>query len=151
MSNVEQAADFLWMLKEEHRNIVLDCAEPKTYAKGDWLIKTDEPANHFYLIQSGHVALDVDLPNQDPKRILTLSKGDILGWSWMVPPYKWQFSAQAQEEVTALKINALCIRGKCDENHEFGYNLMSTLMRMMAERITATRMQLLDIYGQATE
>ena len=148
MTTRAQAKRFLWMLSDEHSDKVMDCATEKTFKSGDWIIKTDDEAKSFFLILSGHVALDIDLPNEGPKRIITLSQGDLLGLSWMVAPFKWQFSGQAQEDVEALEVDAVKIRQLCESNHEFGYQLMSNMLRMMGERITATRMQLLDIYGK---
>ncbi len=78
---------------------------------------------------------------------MTLEDGDILGWSWLFPPYVWQYDAVAVERTRAVQFDGACLRGKCEENTALGYDLMKRFAEVFAKRLEATRMQILDVYG----
>ena len=73
--------------------------------------------------------------------------GDVLGWSWMVPPYKHMSDARALNEVRAISLDALCMRNKSETNPELGYQMFKHFVPHMVSRFRALRMQLLDVYG----
>jgi hypothetical protein len=79
--------------------------------------------------------------------IETIGEGEVLGWSWLFPPYRWQFDAQAVGLVRAIAFDGRCLRGKCEEDHDLGYWLMQRFAQVMSQRLQATRLQLLDLYG----
>ncbi len=79
--------------------------------------------------------------------ISTLGEGAVVGWSWLFPPHRWSFDARALEQVRAVAFDGGCLRGKCDADHELGYELMRRFAAVMLERLQATRLQLLDVYG----
>jgi hypothetical protein len=81
--------------------------------------------------------------------IHTRHEGEVLGWSWMVPPYRWHFDARASETTRAIAMDGKCLRTKCDEDHDLGYEIMKRFSLVIAERLEATRLQLMDIYGNA--
>lgn len=124
------------------------CAQEGTFQEGFDLILSGNSADTFYVIREGIVALEVQPPHRSAITILTLGEGDILGWSWIFPPYKWHFDARAITPTKVVSFDARSIRGKCESDHEFGYKLMKRLAEIMLERLVATRLQLLDLYGQ---
>jgi len=71
----------------------------------------------------------------------------VLGWSWLIEPYKWHFDARAVELTRVIALNGECLRKKCEQDHDLGYALMKRVAQLMEQRLTATRMQLLDMYG----
>ena len=77
----------------------------------------------------------------------TLGEGDILGWSWLMPPYHWQFHARAVEVTRAIALDGKCLRTKCEQNHDLGYELLKRFCHIIERRLEATRLQLLDVYG----
>ncbi len=77
----------------------------------------------------------------------TVAEGDVLGWSWLFPPYRWVFDAQALELTRALVFDGTCLRGKCEDDHNLGYELMKRFAHVVVQRLQATRLQLLDVYG----
>jgi len=79
--------------------------------------------------------------------IETLEEGDILGWSWLIPPYLWRFDARIVEPTRAIALDGKCLRMKCDENHDLGYELLKRFAHIVTQRLQATRLQLLDIYA----
>ena len=80
--------------------------------------------------------------------IQTIDEGDVLGWSWLFPPYVWHFDVKAVELTRAIAMDGECLRNKCEEDHELGYEIMKRFSHVMVNRLSATRLQLLDIYGK---
>jgi len=130
-----------------HLAAVADCATPQIIKSGVSLGKEGAPADHFFVITGGNVAIETYQPSRQPVVLQTLKAGDIVGWSWLFPPYQWVFDARATSEVQALAIDGRCLRGKCDADTRLGYDMMKRLSQIMTTRLKATRMQLLDLYG----
>jgi hypothetical protein len=76
-----------------------------------------------------------------------LGEGEILGWSWLIPPYNWHFDARAVELTRAIALDGKCLRNKCEQDHDLGYELLKRFAHIMEQRLQATRLQLLDVYG----
>jgi len=123
------------------------CAANVRFDAGTYLFREGEPANHFYLIREGKAAIEISAPPRKPISVQTLSDGDVLGWSWLVPPYEWRFHARAVEPVRAIALDGKCLRARCEENHDLGYELLKRFAQVITERLEATRFQLLDVYA----
>jgi len=134
-------------LSGEHRKILTGCAKNVRFEAGEYLFRENEAANEFYMIRHGGVAVEFFVPGREPIIVQTLKEGDMLGWSSHVPPYKWRFDARAMEIVRAVAFDGVCFRGKCDENPELGYEMLKRFSTIMAQRLQATRLQILDVYG----
>lgn len=130
--------------------LMVGCAANVRFAAGDDLFREGDVADRFYLIRHGHVALQVFIPGQGRITIETIEAGEVLGWSWLFPPYRWHFDAQALELSRAIAFDGACLRAKCDEDHDLGYMLMQRFAQVMTQRLQATRLQLLDLYGVQT-
>jgi CRP-like cAMP-binding protein len=137
---------FLGSLSERHRMLLASGTRPFKAAPGTLLAREGESANAFYLIQAGNVSLDLHIPGRGPASILTVGPGEIVGWSWLVPPHRWQFDCRAVDAVQGLAFDAEWLREKCDQDHELGYQLLKELVTVVSNRLAATRLQLLDIY-----
>jgi len=124
------------------------CGANTVYPVGEHLARENAPADHFFLIRSGRVAVETYLPERGPLCLQTLHDGDIFGWSWLFPPYLWTFDARALDEVHAIRLDGKCLREKCERDPRLGFQLMKRFARIMTERLQAARIQLLDIYGQ---
>lgn len=138
---------FFKELAAPHLHLVLGCASNVRFNAGEFLFREGEAANQFYLIRHGKVALQMFIPQRGPITIETIEAGDVLGWSWLFPPYRWHFDAQALELTRATAFDGQCLRTKCDEDHDLGYDLMRRFAQVMTQRLQATRLQLLDVYG----
>ena len=103
-------------------------------------------ADEFYLIHQGHVAIEVIGPQAELLQVEILDAGDMVGWSWLVKPYRYQFDARALDQVQAIRFDARCLRGKIETDHEFGFHLLQKIIEVMAGRINHSRLQLLDLY-----
>ncbi len=128
-------------------DLIAGCARNVRFDRGQYLFREGEPADEFFLIRHGRVALQIMAPGRGPLRFLTINPGELVGEAWLVPPYRWIFDAQALELTRALSIDARCLRQKAEENHDFGYEMMKRFMAMLVERLHAAQLQMLDVYG----
>ena len=94
------------------------------------------------------MALELVEPGRPPVVFATLGEGEIVGASWLLPPYRWRFAARAVELTRAIGIDAACLRGKCEADHHLGYEMMKRFLPILVERLQATRLQILDVYGK---
>jgi CRP/FNR family transcriptional regulator, cyclic AMP receptor protein len=143
------AAPIFAGLTPEHLALIAGCAANKRFAAGEYLFHEGAPAERFFLIRRGSVALEVDAPGRGALVIETLHQGDVAGWSWLFEPYRWELDARASEPTGVVSFDGLCLRGKCEIDHELGYQLMRRFAASLTERLQATRLQLLDVYGHA--
>lgn len=138
---------FFQGLAEQHLQIIAGCAKNVRFDAGEVIFRQGEPADQFYLIREGQVAVEVAVPHRGALTLLTVGDGEMLGWSWLFEPYRWRFDARAQRPTRALAFDAACLRGKCETDHDLGYEFMKRFARMAIERLETTRMQLLDFYS----
>lgn len=128
-------------------SLVCGCAKNVRFEAGQYLFHEGEAAEQFYLIRSGRVALEIAAPGRGAITFQTLGEGEIVGVSWLIPPYRWLFSAKALDRVRAISMDAKCLRQKCEDDHDLGYEMMKRFMPILLERLHATRIQILDVYG----
>ena len=133
---------------EDQIALVAGCARNHRFDAGQYLFREGEPANEFFLIRQGKVALEIATPGQPPIVMSTLGESEIVGASWLVPPYRWTFDARAVELVRALGIDGACLRGKCEADHHLGYEMMKRFAPILVKRLQATRLQILNVYGK---
>ena len=123
---------------------VLDqCAWPLTLAAGDRLFREGGTADAFYLIVHGAVAIEVTMPGQKTVVLQTLHEGNSLGWSWLLPPYRWTFGARACSPCRLYALDADKLRATVASNHEMGFHILSRCIASMGDRLHAARMQML--------
>ena len=134
-------------LEQGYLSLICGCARNARFEAGDFLCHTDEPADQLYFIRHGRVALEVVVPTRGAITFQTLGEGEVVGVSWLVPPYRWTYDARALELTRAIMIDAKCLRQKSEEDHHLGYELMKRFMPILVERLQTTRLQILDVYG----
>jgi CRP-like cAMP-binding protein len=134
-------------LEPAYVQLLVSCASNVRFDAGQAIFREGEQASHLYLLRQGKVALEINAPHRRPIVIQTLDQGDILGWSWLVPPYHWRFGARAVQMTRAIALDGKCLRTKCEENHDLGYALLKRFAHLIDERLQATRLQLLDVYA----
>lgn len=138
---------FFQGLSPEHSQLIAGCASMARFDAGETIFHSGEPADHFYLVRHGTVALEIIVPGRGPIPIQTIGEQEVLGWSWLFAPYRWHFDAQAVELTRVIAFDGKCLRQKCEQDHDLGYELMKRFAEVMANRLQATRLQLLDVYG----
>jgi CRP-like cAMP-binding protein len=134
-------------LAPEHRALVAGCARNRVYEGGRTLLREGGPADEFFVVRGGAVAIETDVPGRGPVTIETLHAGEILGWSWLMPPYRAAFGARALGTAHVVAIDGACLRGKCDADPALGYALFKVMATVFAQRLQETRLRLLDLYG----
>lgn len=134
-------------MRRDHLELIAGCASNKVFAPGDFLLREGEPASRFYVIRIGRVAIETFVPERGALIVETVDDGDLLGWSWLVPPYRSSFDVRAMATTHAITFDALCLRGKCDQDGVLGYELMKRFVPVIVERLQATRVRMLDVYG----
>lgn len=127
--------------------LLAGCAKNERFAAGSTIYAEGDPADRVYILRRGDVAVEICSPEQEPIIIETLHEGDVLGWSWMVRPYCCMSNARAVTAVSAISLDANCMRAKCDENPALGYAMFQHWLPHLAARVRSLRLQLLDLYG----
>jgi len=138
---------FFTGLDPEYLKLLVGCASNHRFDAGQLIFRQGEPANQFYLIRHGRVAVEIYSPGRGPLTVQTLGEGDVLGWSWLIEPFCWRFEARSLELVRAIALDGKCLRTKCEEDHHLGYELLKRFSLVIAQRLEATRLQLLDVYA----
>jgi CRP-like cAMP-binding protein len=137
---------FLQALSERHRTRLASGVRAFTATPGEYLAREGEQAHAFYLMQSGEVTIGTHLAERGAAPIQTVGAGEVVGWSWLLPPYRWQFDARVALAVQGLAFDAAWLREQCEQDHELGYQLLKQLLAVVSSRLAATRVQRLDIY-----
>ncbi len=127
--------------------LIAGCASNVHFAAGDYIFGAGEAASRFYVIRHGRVALEIHSPTRGPLVIDTMDEGEVLGWSWLVRPYRYFADARAVTPVSATALDGTCLRGKCEADPELGYQLLKRVTDVMYQRLQSTRVRLLDLYG----
>jgi len=134
-------------LEQTDLELIAGCGKNVTFAAGERIFREGDDANTFYLIRNGLAALETYVPNRGQSTVATIARGEILGWSWLVPPHRWRLSARAVEDVRAIEFDGDCLRKKCEAIPELGYVLLSRFAGDLADLLTNSYLQLLDVYG----
>jgi CRP/FNR family transcriptional regulator, cyclic AMP receptor protein len=134
-----------------HLELIAGCATNEVFEPGDFLTREGEPAQRFYVIRRGEVGIETFVPHRGALTVETVGPGDLLGWSWLVPPYRTALDARARTTTHAISFDAECLRGKSEQDAVLGYELMKRFVPLIIERLQATRIRLLDIYGHVAE
>ncbi|WP_018867911.1 MULTISPECIES: cyclic nucleotide-binding domain-containing protein [unclassified Thioalkalivibrio] len=133
-------------MDERHRRLLAACAAERSYAAGAILMRDHEPTETFWLIREGQVALEGRL-REGNVPFMTLGPGDILGWSWLLPPYRASYDARATTDLHTLRFDAGVLRERMEADPALGYTLMKHFAALIVQRLQAARLQALDIYS----
>jgi CRP/FNR family transcriptional regulator, cyclic AMP receptor protein len=143
MESAMASHSFLADLKLEHLRMLADNTTRIHFAPDEFLFREGDPANRFYLIEHGRVSVESHRKDKPFVDIQTIGTGEVLGWSWLFPPYQWHFAARALEQTTAISFFATRLREQCENDHDLGYELMKRMTAVVIHRLQATRKQLL--------
>jgi len=138
---------FLRDLKPAHLHLLADSAMRVRFEAGELIFREGDPANRFYLLEQGRVSLESPRRDEAPVAVQVIGPGEVLGWSWLFPPYYWQFDARALEPTTAIFFYGTRLREQCEQDHSFGYEMMKRMTQVVIHRLQAARKQLLSIRG----
>ena len=129
-------------MKPEHLAILAEGAKKNEFQAGDVIFLEGQPASQFYLVESGKIALETHEAPDDTTLVQALGPGDVLGWSWLFPPFAWHFHAWAVEPTNVIVLNGAHLLVAAERDHDFGYELMKRVAQIVIHRLQATRKQL---------
>ena len=134
-------------LEDEIVTLIAGCAKNVVFQGDEYVFREGENAEFFYLIRHGTVALEMFAPGRGPFTFLTVKSGEILGASWLIPPYRWNYDARTVELTRAIAFECRCLRDKCEADHHVGYEMMKRFIPPLIERLQMARVQSADVYG----
>jgi CRP/FNR family cyclic AMP-dependent transcriptional regulator len=141
---------FVRGMNADHLLMLAACATPITFQTDQLIFREGDPANRFYLILEGEVALESCVKEWGTTLIQTVGAGEVLGWSWLFPPYYWHFDARALRQTQAIFLYGTPLRERCEQDHNLGYDLMKRTTKVLIQRLQKTRQHLLSVYGAPT-
>jgi len=134
-------------MPEDEVALIAGCGRNVHFDAGETIFRQGDAADNFFVVRHGTVAVGNFVPPRGELVIETLEAGDLLGWSWLFPPYRSHFDARALSAVRATQFDGACLRDKCAADPALGYDLVSRFAQVLIERLQWTRLRLLDIYG----
>jgi len=132
-------------LEQEYLDFIVGCASNVVFKEGEIIMKENDPADKFFLIREGMAAIDIPISERRIITIQTVGAGDIVGWSWLIPPYRYRFNCRIVEDTRAIVLDGKCLREKCEKNHDLGYELLKRLTGVFTQRLEATRKQIISL------
>ena len=138
---------FLGSMRTEHLNKIAECAKYVEFSRGQYVFRQGEAAEHFYLILDGTIEVELFSAAGGPVVLQKLSKGSVLGWSWIIAPYLWRFDARVLQPVKALEVDAVRLRGMMMKDPSLGYEILHRFIYTVCERLESERLQLVELYA----
>ena len=138
---------FLKDLEPEHQALLAGCAMNVRFGAGSFLFREGDAAGQCFLIREGKMALEIAAPGRGSIIVQTLGAGDVTGFSWLLEPHRFDSPAVELPPVRALALDGTCLRGKCADDPRLGFELTQLFARLAIRRLQATRLRLLDVYG----
>lgn len=135
-------------LSKQYVDLLAEAAMLKEFAAGEVIFREGDPANRFYLILDGEVSLESSSGERSPVVLQTIGTNDVLGWSWLFPPYYWHFDARALKPTKAIFFYGTWLRESCERDHDFGYEMMRRMSAVIIKRLQATRKKLVEREGK---
>jgi CRP-like cAMP-binding protein len=135
---------FLAGMERRYLRQLASLASNKSFKALQMIFHEGNPASEFYLIGKGKVAIETALVGCDAIPIQTLGAGEVVGWSWLLPPYEWHYSARALEPTQVIALDGVALRSRCEEDHDLGYEIMKRFALVIVQRLAATRARFLS-------
>lgn len=149
MGALIREAEFFSGLDAEGLRALAACAREAVFEGGAYLFREGDPADRFFLLRHGRVALELHAADRGTLAVDTVGEGDVVGVSWLSPPFRWTFDGRAAGLVRAVEVEADCLRERLEADPRLGYELMKRFALVMQRRMQSARIRLLDLYGRA--
>ncbi|NND98065.1 MAG: Crp/Fnr family transcriptional regulator [Pirellulaceae bacterium] len=119
--------------------------------QGAYVFREGLENRDLFLVRSGRIALEMNVPGRGPVRILTVGSGEMIGWSALLGAGKMTASALVVEVAELVVSPAEKLQQECEASSEFGFHLMRQMADALSRRLVATRLQLLDLFAESDE
>jgi CRP-like cAMP-binding protein len=136
-------------LKQEQIALIGNLAKLVEFQPNQRVFEQDTPATHFFIVRSGTVTVEIPSIDGEPLAIQKLGSGSMLGWSWLIAPYRWAFDARATSPSSIIAVDGERLRAACEADHDLGYELLKRFAVLMAERLNAARNAAIRHYSGA--
>jgi CRP-like cAMP-binding protein len=133
-------------LDEPYIEFIAGCGRNVVFEPGAYLFREGDEADQVFIVRRGRVALEINAPGRGAVVLDSSEAGEVIGFSWLFPPYRWQFDGRALEPVRAVALDGVCLRGKCEEDPKLGYELMRRFASILLRRMQSARLRLIDMY-----
>ncbi|MEV0642774.1 cyclic nucleotide-binding domain-containing protein [Streptomyces sp. NPDC050619] len=141
-----KAIKLLTALPPPQRARLMTLAREVSFPEDTRIFEAGDTADRFWVIRSGAVSLTQQVTSQQRVTVASLGAGDLLGWSWLFPPYQWDFGAEAFSPVRAHEFDAAAVLGLCEEDAQLGLILVRSVAEILAHRLETTRGKLMEQY-----
>ena len=141
--------DFFSELGDEVLEFIAQHTSTHKLKKGEILFQQSERADKFYVIRSGKISIQIPAVMGPTLELQSLGENQILGWSWLIPPYKWNFQSKAEEDSELLEFDGTAILERCEQDPKFGYELLKRFTTLMSSRLEAARQKMMDEWNPA--
>lgn len=149
IAGVLAESTFFGGLERDDIAFLAEHARERELDQGALLFEHGQPADRFYLLRRGEVVVEVPAIQGPTLTVQTLGPDEVLGWSWLIPPYRWSFQARAMEAVTVLEFDGGAVRERCEREPAFGYEVLKRFSSLMSERLDAARRKMMDEWNPA--
>lgn len=141
--------EFFAGLDPAYLELIAGCGRNVGFDRDAYLFREGEPADQFFIVRRGQIALEIFTPGKGPLVVDTVTEGEVVGISWLFPPHRWEFDGRAVVATRAVALDGACLRAKCDEDPTLGYDLMKRFAAILRRRLQSARVRLLDVYGDS--
>ena len=138
------AHEFFSGFSDDVLKFLCECSSTREIKKGQILFRQGENADKFYVVRDGHISIQIPAIMGPDLEIQTLGKNQVLGWSWLISPYKWNFQTKAEEDTELLEFDGTAILARCEQDTKFGYGLLKKFAALMSVRLNAARHKMMD-------
>lgn len=141
--------EFFSGFNDDILKFLCECSSMHEIKKGQILFRQGENADKFYVLRNGCISIQMPAIMGPNLEIQALGKGQVLGWSWLIPPFKWSFQAMAEEDSELLMFDGTAILARCEREPKFGYELLKKFAALMSMRLDAARQKMMDEWNPA--
>jgi CRP-like cAMP-binding protein len=146
VAELRDKAELLKSLSDEHFDLLASIVDEASYPASEVLFREDQPADKFFIVEKGLVSLELATPGIEPMIILSLGPNELVGISWMFPPYKWKWTARTIKDSRLLVFDAVRVREQCEKDPQLKLWVLQMVADQAVRRLHSTRVQLLDLY-----
>ncbi len=134
-------------MSDAHVRFMFGCMKNVRYRTGEYLFREGEAADQLFLLRQGRVTLEVHAAGSGATQLESLGEGDVLGWSVLFPPHRWDTDCRVLETCVALLFDGSCLRQKVEQDLPFAYALTRRLLYVVHRRLERARLHEADVYG----
>ncbi|MDQ2070308.1 Crp/Fnr family transcriptional regulator [Natronospira bacteriovora] len=131
-------------LDSDWLDFLAEHAVSRKVSRDEVIFRHGNKADSFYLVTDGRISLEVAAIEGPPLELQNLGEGAIIGWSWLIPPYQWHFQARALEDANVIRFDGDVIFKRCEEDPDFGYDMLKRFAGLMSERVSSAREKMMQ-------